>query len=952
MRPFLLLLVYSISWCFVKAQSNTNWNMMDNNLINFSTGIPVVGSQKLKNYNHSASLSDSRGRLILYTNGREVRDGNHNLIANGVIPSYNGGGFSAFLQLNDSVYYLIETRILKGKKGLVYSKIIKSKNELGIDTVNKLVYLKYGNDQLFSSGDLGIIATCRDTNGSYFFTACINDTFFNYRLDTSFTLVNFLPCKTFLSLQRPNWSDSLRYTYNTSSFFDRMGNNLYIYTYELIQVKKLLNQTVDLPITNTVSIYKLPFDKSTGLFNVPELVYIKNTGYKNYPNFKLNDEWELESRVINYDFIVFSANDSLLYFNTYNYKVRITNQGIKYVMPDDTLILNQLNPFSKMHFTLGINYYFEDFPFGLLMPSPDGKIYYLKTDPNNKSIYLDVINSPKLFGKGCNLKLNAYAFTFPSFITSGELNIYTIFDFIRFKYNITYDCKANIQFTNNSFSEARFSNFTWFINKLNGQIDTLKGATPSLTIIKSGKYPYKVFGKSDVKNYGEWYYDTLFVNIPEKPISNFKAKDTIICRYLPLQFKNLCTNKEIKPNTQETYVWTFGDGTTSNDKEPIHTYTKPGTYTVSLFYSNGYCDSTLVKNQYIRVVDAPKPGFKANTIQGCVPFITSITDTVTLNVTKKEYLFSDSAKWKTIRTSQFNYTFNKPGHYWAVQKLYGYTGCIIRTDSIQFFVSKGILPSDSIAITEVSYDTLNQLHLTWQSHPAATSYSIFKGTDGVNYSLLSNTDKLFTIDSKANKNAFYYKVVAKDSCGKLSNSLNQVKPQFISGQRLPQNEAAIINYKGDEGLGIPQSVELEWTYQHAINLIHGETNPINPFKDENFVKSGYLKKCYRYTATHNGIKMYSNYECINFEPQSFIPNSFSPNGDGLNDMFVPTLLGIISYNIKIFDRWGQLIYSGNTPWDGMIKGYPAEGEVYMFVIGIVRNDEVNEIHKGIVHLIR
>lgn len=49
----------------------------------------------------------------------------------------------------------------------------------------------------------------------------------------------------------------------------------------------------------------------------------------------------------------------------------------------------------------------------------------------------------------------------------------------------------------------------------------------------------------------------------------------------------------------------------------------------------------------------------------------------------------------------------------------------------------------------------------------------------------------------------------------------------------------------------------------------------------------------------------------------FIPNVFSPNNDGINDLFYPLAPEdeIISYQIQIFNRWGDLIYQG-VEWDG------------------------------------
>jgi len=50
-----------------------------------------------------------------------------------------------------------------------------------------------------------------------------------------------------------------------------------------------------------------------------------------------------------------------------------------------------------------------------------------------------------------------------------------------------------------------------------------------------------------------------------------------------------------------TWQWDFGDGNTSTEQNPTHTYTAEGTYTVSLTASNGVLSSTKTKNDYITV---------------------------------------------------------------------------------------------------------------------------------------------------------------------------------------------------------------------------------------------------------------------------------------------------------------------------------------------------------------
>jgi gliding motility-associated-like protein len=69
----------------------------------------------------------------------------------------------------------------------------------------------------------------------------------------------------------------------------------------------------------------------------------------------------------------------------------------------------------------------------------------------------------------------------------------------------------------------------------------------------------------------------------------------------------------------------------------------------------------------------------------------------------------------------------------------------------------------------------------------------------------------------------------------------------------------------------------------------------------------------------------------------FIPNAFTPNEDGLNDVFLPVLRGIKSYNLFIFNRWGQKIFSTsdtNQGWDGTYSGEICKSDVYIWKIYI------------------
>ena len=74
----------------------------------------------------------------------------------------------------------------------------------------------------------------------------------------------------------------------------------------------------------------------------------------------------------------------------------------------------------------------------------------------------------------------------------------------------------------------------------------------------------------------------------------------------------------------------------------------------------------------------------------------------------------------------------------------------------------------------------------------------------------------------------------------------------------------------------------------------------------------------------------------------FIPTSFTPNDDNMNEIFEPIINAAQSYIMKIYDRWGGIIYQGeNQGWDG--KNAPS-GQ-YHYSIEVI--DYKNKIEKEV-----
>ncbi|MFM8592015.1 MAG: gliding motility-associated C-terminal domain-containing protein [Sphingomonadales bacterium] len=87
----------------------------------------------------------------------------------------------------------------------------------------------------------------------------------------------------------------------------------------------------------------------------------------------------------------------------------------------------------------------------------------------------------------------------------------------------------------------------------------------------------------------------------------------------------------------------------------------------------------------------------------------------------------------------------------------------------------------------------------------------------------------------------------------------------------------------------------------------------------------------------------------------FVPNVFTPNGDGKNDVLRVFGNYIRSIDFKIFNQWGQLIFSStdaSVGWDGKHKGQLQPVGVYTYTLKLVRQDGTSVIKKGAVNLIQ
>ncbi|MDP3461225.1 MAG: choice-of-anchor L domain-containing protein [Bacteroidales bacterium] len=86
----------------------------------------------------------------------------------------------------------------------------------------------------------------------------------------------------------------------------------------------------------------------------------------------------------------------------------------------------------------------------------------------------------------------------------------------------------------------------------------------------------------------------------------------------------------------------------------------------------------------------------------------------------------------------------------------------------------------------------------------------------------------------------------------------------------------------------------------------------------------------------------------------FPANAFSPNGDGLNDVFEVKTIAVAKYNIKIYNRWGQVIFESDDVekhWDGKVKGELVPAGSYIYHVTITNMVDETTEKRGTVNVL-
>ncbi|WP_188133652.1 PKD domain-containing protein [Chitinophaga sp. CF418] len=163
---------------------------------------------------------------------------------------------------------------------------------------------------------------------------------------------------------------------------------------------------------------------------------------------------------------------------------------------------------------------------------------------------------------------------------------------------------------------------------------------------------------------------TDFLKVPN-PIADFTFPNVAgdICPPVTVQFTNRSSDY-LKTS------WDFGDGSASDEDNPIHNYIRPGTFPVTLtVYSEGGCASPVAGPKDITIA-GPDGSFTVTPQSGCWPLTASMT---AVSATAQRFIwdFGDGYSVRTTTPASPSYTYQKEGVYYPIVLLEDARGCTV-----------------------------------------------------------------------------------------------------------------------------------------------------------------------------------------------------------------------------------------------------------------------------------
>ena len=375
---------------------------------------------------------------------------------------------------------------------------------------------------------------------------------------------------------------------------------------------------------------------------------------------------------------------------------------------------------------------------------------------------------------------------------------------------------STVQFTNAS---QNADNYVWnFGDSANSQ-----DANPAHTYTRKGQYSpmliaYSANGCADTVTKA----NLIFLGPPTiKSISPLPFSGCLPYKFSPKA--NIAT-----PEPIASYNWNFGNGIRSADSVPSNTYTKGGTYNVTLTIQtvSGCTDTLIVKNA-VTVGDSIVPDFTVDKNIGCSSDTFHFKGTSSKPAYSWLWYFGDG---NVAGGQNATYTYRSSG-YETVSLAIGNNGCVVTTSKKNFVMVK-----PPVSYISVKYDCTNQLNvrlldssqgpLTWlwnfgdgatstqqnpplHTYPASGIYTVKLTTTNGECSSTKNV----TVPIINTKPIFTFSSVSTTLCRKQGVWMSATNPEYIADYywnfddgRSAFSDTAIYNFYNTPGTYHPSLI--------------------------------------------------------------------------------------------------------------------------------------------------
>jgi gliding motility-associated-like protein len=383
-----------------------------------------------------------------------------------------------------------------------------------------------------------------------------------------------------------------------------------------------------------------------------------------------------------------------------------------------------------------------------------------------------------------------------------------------------------------------------------------------------------------------------------------------------------------------SYLWDFGDGTTSTAASPVHTYTSLGPFTATLNAISPGC-STVVSQS---IVLTPTPVIAAFT---ATPDSLCSGSQVSTNNTSSglgiSYLWNmgDGTTYSTQNVTH-TYTQAISGNVTITLTVIDQFGCVSTKTKVIWIDGTPMLKASSDRNVACVGDLIkfdNQLSAN------ILSYQWNMGDTRI---LINENDPSYSYPEAGN-----YKVVLSGTYAKCPARNQSIDITVIPYPILDLGGAQIICPGKDkitltDNFNVGQPITYLWSTGETGNSIVVK----NPGIITLIANIG--------TCSTSVVKeILGDIDCI------YQPNAFTPNGDNRNDYFKPIFFDesdITFYEMVIYNRWGEEIYKSvnksEKGWDGLYKGKKCDFDTYIYVLTMELKDGTKKTFKRDVLLMR